>query len=55
MGEAQRIGEFTQQTVAEIELPLWVMVWQYNNEFYWSKQTDYLQAVKSRWGKGGYM
>lgn len=25
MGEAQRIGEFTQQTVAEIELPLWVM------------------------------
>lgn len=26
MGEAQRIGEFTQQTVAEIELPLWVMV-----------------------------
>lgn len=26
MGEAQRIGEFTQQTVAEIELPLWVMI-----------------------------
>lgn len=53
--ETLRIGKFTEQTVAEIELALLVMIWTIQQwgllkQAYWL----YLHTVKSRWGRARY-